>query len=313
MTKIEKITRLPLRDIWKDEARDFTTWLEENIDALNDVLDFEVQNVSREQSTGNFNVDLLGEDSSGGTVVIENQLGKSDHDHLGKVITYLSSFDATKAIWIASDARPEHIKAVTWLNEARGTEFYFLKLEAIKIGDSNPAPLFTLIVGPSELLSKAGSAKKEISERHKRRYQFWERMIELSKAKGHKLLVSSTPNHYTYLGASSGFRGINYQYWLNKNSFQIKIYIDRGKESGDQNLVIFNQLLAHKDQIETDFGNRLEWNELEEYRACTIGCLVGEMGWVNNEEEWNEIQLAGIEQMEKLISATKKLIAKIKL
>ena len=115
---IGKIERVKLREVWKHEAYDFTRWLEENIDVLNDVLDISIVNVEREKKAGTFSVDLVGEDDSGNVVVIENQLEKSDHDHLGKLITYLVAMDAKVAIWIVSNPRPEHINAISWLNES---------------------------------------------------------------------------------------------------------------------------------------------------------------------------------------------------
>ena len=83
---------------------------------------------------------MVGEDDNGQVVIIENQLTKSDHDHLGKLITYLTAIEAKVAIWIVSDPRPEHVGAIGWLNESSPAAFYLLKLEAIKIGDSTPAP-----------------------------------------------------------------------------------------------------------------------------------------------------------------------------
>lgn len=115
---IQKIARIPLRDAFRHEAMDFTRWLEENIDVLNDCLDITLSNAEREQAAGDFNVDIVAEDDSGAKVIIENQLEKSDHDHLGKVITYLVALEAKTAIWTAADPRPEHVSAITWLNES---------------------------------------------------------------------------------------------------------------------------------------------------------------------------------------------------
>ena len=106
--------------------------------------------MDREQAAGTFSIDLVAEDEGGGTVIIENQLEKSNHDHLGKLITYLTAMSGKAAIWIVSDPRPEHVAAITWLNESASADFYMVKVEAVRIGDSPPAPLFTLIVGPSE-------------------------------------------------------------------------------------------------------------------------------------------------------------------
>src|SRR5882762_5326417 len=183
MGMIEKISRIPLRDAFKHEAHDFTRWLEENMDVLNDVLDVSLSNAAREQNAGDFSVDIVAEDEAGAKVIIENQLEKSNHDHLGKLITYLVAMEATTAIWIVSDPRPEHVSAITWLNESTNASFYLLKLEAIKIGDSPAAPLLTLIVGPTESTEAVGKAKQEFAERHKARHGFWSRLLEIAKTK----------------------------------------------------------------------------------------------------------------------------------
>lgn len=309
---IDKIQRVQLRDIWKHEAKDFTTWMQENPDVLKDIIGFELFNVEREQSTGNFNVDLLAEDSSGNTVIIENQLEKSDHDHLGKIITYLTAFEAKKAIWIVAEPRQEHINAISWLNESTNCEFYLIKIEGIKIGDSNPAPLLTLIIGPSDISKEVGEKKKEKSLRHQLRFKFWSQLLELSKPK-HPLFGSISPTEYNWIGAGSGKRGIQYTYWVTKDSIRIEIYIDRGKDSEEENLQVFNYLKERKENIESVFEGPLDWLELEEYRACIIRkeYLIG--GWRSDEDKWPEIQDIAINGMMKLEKATKKLINDIKL
>ena len=170
---IGKIERVPLRDVWKHEAFDFTQWLQDNIDVLNNVIDLNLSNPEREQAAGSFSIDIVAEDDAGNPVIIENQLEKSDHDHLGKILTYLVAMGAKSAIWIVSNPRPEHISAISWLNESSAANFYLLKIEAIKIENSPPAPLLTVIVGPSEEAKEVGKAKKEIAERYIIREKFW--------------------------------------------------------------------------------------------------------------------------------------------
>jgi len=143
---IGKIERVPLREVWKHEAADFTQWLQDNIDVLNEVIDLNLSNPEREQAAGSFSIDIVAEDEAGNPVIIENQLEKSDHDHLGKVMTYLVAMGAKIAIWIVADPRPEHIAAIAWLNESSAANFYLLKIEAIQINDSPPAPLLTVIL-----------------------------------------------------------------------------------------------------------------------------------------------------------------------
>ena len=97
---------------------------------------------------------------------------ESDHDHLGTIITYLTAIGAKTAIGIAKTARPEHIAAISWLNESSSASFYLLQIEAIRIGDSLSAPLLTLIAPPSEEGRAIGEQKKEMVEREKKRSEF---------------------------------------------------------------------------------------------------------------------------------------------
>ena len=194
---IGKIKRVGLREVWKHEALDFTTWLEENIDVVSDIIDIELSNAEREASAGKFSVDLVAEDSSGNLVIIENQLEKSNHDHLGKVITYLTVLEAKIAIWIVSDPRPEHIRAISWLNESSSASFYLLKIEAIQIAESSPAPLLTLIVGPTEEARDIGEKKKELSERYAIRNNWWTQLLTHAKTRT-KLHANISPNNYSW-------------------------------------------------------------------------------------------------------------------
>jgi len=123
----------------------------ENLDFLSETIGFQLSLDQREISAGAFSADIRAEDPQGNFVIIENQLEKTNHDHLGKLITYMSNLEAKTAIWITSEPRPEHETAVHWLNETlpADTSFYLIKIEAYKIGDSDPAPLFTIVAGPS--------------------------------------------------------------------------------------------------------------------------------------------------------------------
>lgn len=309
---IERITRVQLRDVWKHEARNFTTWLQENIDILKEEIGLEILNPEIEQSTGSFNVDITAEDASGNVIVIENQLEKSDHDHLGKLITYLTSFEAKIAIWIVAEPRQEHINAISWLNESTEADFYLIKIEGIRIGDSFPAPLFTKIVGPSEEAKTIGRTKQAKSERHKLRYKFWEGLLEFSKSK-HRLFNSISPSEYNWIGTSTGLRGVNYSYWLTKSAVSLRIYIDRGKDSGDENIKIFNQLLNNKEAIEAKFGEPLEWKEMEGARLCVIRKDYEVGGWQTPEEDWEKVYEVVVDAMIRLENATIDEIRKIRI
>jgi hypothetical protein len=299
---IGKIVRLPLREVWKHEALDFTTWLVENIDVLSEALDVPLQDARREQAVGDFSIDLVAEDDSGHTVVIENQLGKSDHDHLGKLVTYLAALDAGVAVWIVSEPRPEHTTAVTWLNESRETSFYLVKLEAIRIDDSAPACLFTLITGPSEETREVGDTKKEIADRFIIRRRFWEIFLERARQKT-KLYSTLSPTDDNWIAFASGKRGLSFSTTITQHAATVQLVIDRGKDSAAENRMILDQLKANKAKIEQEFGGPLEWYEPEGVRLCRIIHEVKKGGYKDEEAKWPEIQDAIIDAMVRLEKA----------
>jgi len=309
---IGKLERVALREVWKHEATDFTQWLQENIYVLNDALDLNLVNVDRERDTGDFSIDLVAEDSGGGTVIIENQLEKSNHDHLGKLITYLSGMGARAAIWIVSDPRPEHVAAVAWLNESSSASFYMVKVEAVRIGDSPAAPLFTLIVGPSEETKDVGQTKKEIAERYGIRKRWWTQLVERS-TKVSKLHAHITPGEYSWLGTSSGIRGLNLNYNVTQDESAAELYIDRGKDSQEENKAIFDQLQANQAAIEKTFGGPLSWERLEGKRACRIRFIQTTGGYRSPEEKWSELQDGIIAAMTRLELALRPFLKQLRL
>lgn len=300
---IERITRVELRSVWQHEAQDFTTWLERNLDLLNDHLaaPLDPENVQREAGAGAFNVDLVAEDDDGRTVVIENQLGRSDHDHLGKIITYQAMLDADVVIWIVGDARPEHVAALTWLNASTPLAAYLLQLEAIRIGDSNPAPLLTILVRPSDETRQAASSKAAKSERHGIRRRFWTALLNHA-ADRTPLHANISPGDGPYQSASSGIRGLNWTYGLRQHETQVILWIDRGPDTHDVNTQLFEQLKAHRSDIEAAFGQPLDWRNETSNRSCTIRHQLDLGGW-RDEDDWPEIIEATVDAMTRLADA----------
>lgn len=233
MVMIDKIQRIKLRDVWHPESK-FTEWLENNIDVVGECIGINLGNVRRERDAGDFSVDLVAEDDSENQVVIENQLEKSNHDHLGKLITYLTMLEAKVGIWIVSEPRPEHVRAITRLNESRTAAFYLVKVEAIRIGTSNPAALLTLITGPSEETRVVGDQKAELAERHIARKKFWTALLALAKTRT-KLHSSISPGIYNWVGTSAGVQGLGFNYAVRQHDAQVELYIDRDKETGEGN------------------------------------------------------------------------------
>lgn len=305
---IGKLERVPLREVWRHEAYDFTQWLQDNVDVLNEALNINLVNVDREQAAGSFSIDLVAEDEGGGKVIIENQLEKSNHDHLGKLITYLTALNARVAIWIVAEPRPEHVAAISWLNDSSSAAFYLVKVEAVKIGTSPPAPLLTVIVGPSEEKSEVAATNKEFAERYDIRQRWWQKLLELPEAKLHAHI---TPGIYSWIGMSSGVRGVNLNYATTQDTSSAELYIDRGKNSEEENKSIFDQLQAHRGEIEQAFGEQLSWERLDAKRACRIRASVAG-GYRSSEEDWKGILTTLAQTMNRLEKALRPFLKTIK-
>ncbi|HEY4582979.1 MAG TPA: DUF4268 domain-containing protein [Lysobacter sp.] len=306
---IGRLERVALREVWKHEAYDFTQWLQSNIDVLSGVIDLNLVNVEREQAAGSFSIDLVAEADGGGTVVIENQLERSNHDHLGKLLTYLTAMGARAAVWIVSDPRPEHVAVITWLNESSSADFYMVKAEAVRIGNSAPAPLFTLIVGPTEETREIGQAKKEIAERYDLRKKWWTRLVNMSEARMHAHI---TPGEYSWIGVRSGIRGLSYNYVVRQDECAAELYIDRGKGCDEENVRIFDQLVSARAAVENDFGGPLFWERMDDKRGCRIRHLYTAGGYRSDEERWPGIQHELVGAMNRLEAALRPHLATVR-
>ena len=235
-------------------------------------------------------------------VIIENQLDRSNHDHLGKLIAYLIVNGAKAAIWIVADPRPEHIRAISGLNESSLGSFYLLKLEAVRIEDSPPAPLLTLIVGSSEESQEAGETKKEFTERYILRHRFWTQLLERAQKKT-SLHVNTLPNNSNCIKTSTGNGEFYFRYLVQRHTSDIELYIDRGKDADSENEKIFDTLEKAKRKIEETFGEPLEWQRLEGQRSCRIGKRFSLGGYRDDEDKWQEIQDTTIDAMIRLEAA----------
>lgn len=314
-TTIGKIKKVSLRELWGREDKDFTRWLEEHVDYLNDVLDFDINIEDREERTGPFKVDLVGTDNqSNRKIIIENQLEKTDHDHLGKIITYLTNLDAKIGIWIASNPVEEHVKAINWLNENSPPDFafYLIKIEAIKIENQElAAPLFTIVARPTEEAKEIGQEKKEFAQRHILRKEFWTKLLEKAKEKTN-LHSNVSPSIYSWIGTGAGKSGIGYNYVITNKYASCEVYLDRGKEFEEPNInkERFDQLIKNKDEIEKIFGGKLNWERLDSKRASRIS--VRFEGSLKNKDSWDELQEKMIDAMIRIEKAFRKTIGNLR-
>jgi len=306
---ISRLDPVPLRELWKHEEHGFSVWLHENIQILGDALGMRFSDPKREVSVGSFTVDLVAEEENLGRVIIENQLEATDHDHLGKLLTYLTNLEAKTAIWVTPKPRPEHVRAVTWLNETTPDDvsFYLVQVAAYRIGNSAPAPLFTVTVGPSPEGKGFGEQKKQLAERHILRLKFWEGLLELAKKQGVLTHAGRSAGKESWIGGASGRAGFGFNYviWMDDDAC-VELYIDTGEL--DENKKIFDSLLSKQAEIERVFGSALEWDRLDDRRACRIRHTLHNGGLSIGESEWTKVQLPMIDAMKRLVEAIKPFI-----
>ncbi|MGB8652275.1 MAG: DUF4268 domain-containing protein [Mycobacteriales bacterium] len=180
-----RLALVPPREIWPHEAHDFTPWLLSNADVLSDLLGMDLDLEVAEHPVGGFSLDLLGRDTATGRVVIvENQLEVSDHTHLGQLLTYAAGTDPTTIVWVAPAFRSEHRAALDWLNTRtdENTRFFGVEIAVVRIGDSDPAPMFKLIAQPNdwEKTVRAATLSGEgLTEKEAQFQRFWTRWQDL--------------------------------------------------------------------------------------------------------------------------------------
>jgi hypothetical protein len=306
---IGKLRRVPLREVWRHETLDFTRWLEENIDVVNDVTGLYLTSVQREQAAGTFSVDLVAEDESGDLVIIENQLEKSDHGHLGQLITYLTAFEAKTAIWIVSEPRPEHTAAITWLNQTTPASFYLLKVEAVRIGESPPAPLFTLIVGPSEEGRQVGQTKVEWAKYQEQLERFWAQLLDKAGTRT-DLFADMPPTKGNWLAKRLGTSGLYLAFVVSANGGRVELYVDYNET--ETNKRVFDQLHEAREEIGHRLGEMLTWDRRD-------GGVISKIEWhlpvkgYKHEASWPETQETMIDAMIRFEAALRPQLEQVRI
>ena len=308
---VGKLERVNLRAVWANEAANFTTWLERHLDMLAEHIGIDLSALEREKSVGSFSADIYAEGPNGDTVVIENQLEKTDHDHLGKLVTYLSNLEAKTAIWITSNPRSEHATAINWLNEITPLDvsFFMIKVEAYKIGNSEPAPLFTTICGPSPEAKIVGKQKQELAGRYLKRLDFWTKLLEKAKSKTN-LHSNISPSKDNWIMAGAGKSGLGWLYSIVMGDAFVELFIDRGADRKEETDEIYEKLLNNREEIEKIFGEHLIWDQVEGRRVCRIKSIC-KIGGLKSEDLWDQIQEDMIDRMMRLEGALREPLSNI--
>lgn len=268
--KIEKIG--DLRSVWPNEAKDFTPWLakDENLSLLCDAVGIDMTVDETESSVGSFNLDILAtEINTGHKIVIENQLEYTDHDHLGKTITYAAGKNANIIIWIVKKAREEHRLAVEWLNSHtdEGIGFFLLEIELWSINQSVPAVKFNVVERPNDWAKEIKKADSITNTTKKLKLEYWTAFNEYAfedagYAKKFKKRKPSTDNWYSVsLGSSEYY--LSFLMNTQENTLAVEFVISDNKE-------LFRKLYQDKAVIESGAGIMFDWMELPDRKVSRI-------------------------------------------
>ena len=258
-----------LRSIWPHEALNFTPWGAENVDLLADAVGLDITVDETESSVGDFNVDIYAsETGTDRKIIIENQLEDTDHDHLGKLITYASGKGADVVIWVVKHAREEHKAAVEWLNNHTDDKigFFLCEIKLFQIGDSQIAPAFTVVERPNDWtkeIRKTASANST----QQQRLEYWQAFNDyaFSDANFSRIFNKRKPttDHWMDFSIGSSACHIAVSQIQKRKAVDVELYINDDKE-------LFKSLFAHKDEIEKNMEMELEWKELPERKASRI-------------------------------------------
>ena len=258
-----------VRSVWPDEAQHFTPWLSEQLGLLGDTIGLELEFEAREKWVGPFRADILCKDTASHSwVLIENQFGKTDHSHLGQLLTYAAGLEAVTIIWIAERFTDEHRAALDWLNRttAEGINFFGLELELWQIGTSAPAPKFNIVSQPNDWAKTVAAVTTSgtLGETDQLKLEYWTAFRDFAalerpswkppKAQAQHWMDFSIGRSRFWIGGR-----INTQ----KKVLTFGLYNDLEK-------AFFRELHAQKDEIEQAFGSPMEWNENPSKRQSQV-------------------------------------------
>lgn len=285
--KLGRLEQINLRDQWRKEDTDFTPWLatEENIEILGETLGIGLEVLNQERNVGPFRADILCRDTDNNKyVLIENQLERTDHTHLGQIMTYAAGLDAVTIIWIARKFTEEHRAALDWLNRITidSINFFGIEIELYKIGDSLPAPLFKILSNPNDWTKyvKKTTSNQNLSEAKVLQQEYWQGLkdyleehnsfIKLRRPQSLPWTNISIGKGDIFISASLTTKNMLsvYLYIVGNNS---KDYFDRLSEIGKENSF---KLIS----------NQIQWKRYDNQKQQVI--LLTEEGDYRNKNDW---------------------------
>ena len=272
-----RLSRVDLREVWASEATEFTPWLAqpENLSVLAETLGIDLELEAQEKAVGPFRADMLCKDiGSASWVLVENQLERTDHNHLGQLLTYASGLQAVTIVWIAARFTEEHRSTLDWLNRITDHSFHFfgLEVELWKIEDSPAAPKFNIISKPNDWSRSVVQAARVLddavlTDTRVLQLNYWEAFKAVLDASAEQDLVSRMPEPKPWMECPIGRTGFNLATVMQRphNKIRAELFI-RGADAG----AFFGLLEQQKEAIERELGFALEWEELPGRKGCRI-------------------------------------------
>lgn len=292
LPSLGSLKKVDVRHIWQTEAQHFTPWLAQNLDILAETLDMELEIEAQEKNVGPFRADILCRDTLDKSwVLIENQLERTDHLHLGQLLTYASGLKAVTIIWVSTHFTEEHRSALDWLNNITDDQFKFfgLEVELWQIGDSPVAPKFNIVSKPNDWSRSVGQAARQIetgtlTDIKAAQLEFWTQLAEKLKENSHIRPQKPMPQHWAVFRIGrSGFH-ISGLHNTRDKCIGVELYIDHQNAKD-----FYNQLYAQKNDIEAEIGHELIWKELPNKSASRIILYLRDVDPMDR-SRWDEYQ-----------------------
>lgn len=276
MVHVASLEEVPLREVWRDEAGDFTPWIAANPEHLAKALSMDLELEGTEVAVGPFSADVVLRDANTGhKVVVENFLEATDHDHLGKLITYAAGLEADWAVLVARVLRPEHRSALTWLNSisAEGSGFFGVEVHAVRIANSPTAVRLDVVVEPDDFSRRVRSGPKTVSEANARYTDWWAEFLPAFQESHPGWSNAKSPPASNWMNFPSGRSGVRYDVSFSypagasNYSLRVGIYMDDGD-------TVYPLLEAQRAEIDSATTLSLHWEPLEHAQASRVAAYL---------------------------------------
>lgn len=284
-----RLLPIAAREVWPDEALDFTPWLLDNVDVLSDLLGMDLVLDEAEHPVGGFRLDLKGYDeATGGVVIVENQLAMSDHAHLGQIITYAAGTDPTTIVWVATGFRPEHRAAIDWLNQRtdESTRVFGVVIHVVRIGDSAPAPNFELVAQPNdwekEVKKATSTSGGTVSARSLMLREFWDVVLERIRTE-HPTWTHARTNGQSWLNITTGLSRVVISLSWTRSGLVAQVYFD--SPDADLNSARFLALEAQRPAFDSALGLPAQWDPMDGLKAARV-IVRSEYESLEDREHW---------------------------